>query len=171
VLGGSVDIGGNMSRVKPSFWLFLANKSSFTPLSMLVFSVMILSFVYDAWILFKLETLSQFELPCLYMTIVFGILAIGIRIRYEWRKFQEISLIFKNGIETIGEVKEIETLRRQFYIRFDYEYQQEKYRSTEVVFPNQKTKKITVGQKVLLYIDQRHPITQAFIRDLYINTF
>ena len=56
------------------------------------------------------------------------------------------------------------------YVTYEYQYQQEKYRSTDSVNQNRKTRDIVVGQKVVLYVIQEN-LSQAFIRDLYINTF
>lgn len=122
-----------MNRVQPSFWLFLANKSSLTPLSTLAFLFMILMLVYNAWLFSKLETLSQVQLSCFYMVIVFAILGFGIRIRDEWRKFQEFSLIFKNGLETIGEITVVYLAARKLYITIKYVYQQEERFTTKEI--------------------------------------
>lgn len=160
-----------MNRVKPSFWLFLANKSSLTPLSMLAFSFMILMLVYDAWVFSKLEALSQFQFSCFYMVIVFVILAFGIRFRDEWRKFQEFSLIFKNWLETIGEITVVYLAARKLYITIKYVYQQEeRFTNKEIPLRSRNIKDLSVGQKVTLYIDPQYPTDNVF-RDLYVNAF
>ena len=160
-----------MNRVKPSFWLFLANKSSLTPLSMFALPFAILMFVYDTWLLSKRETFSQFQLSCLYMFIVFAILGFGIRIRDEWRKFQEFSLIFKNGIETIGEITVVYFAARKLYITIKYADQQEaRFTTKEIPLRSRNIKNLAVGQKVTLYVSPQYP-TDVVFRDLYINTF
>jgi hypothetical protein len=78
--------------------------------------------------------------------------------------------IFMGGSEGIGQVVDVYFFRGHGYITYEYEYQQEKYRFTDKITQNNKTKELTVGQKVTLYVNQEKP-TQAFIRDLYLNTF
>ena len=159
-----------MSRVKPSFWLFLIYKSFPIKRMPLIFASSTF-FLLDFVLLYRLSSPYSLQyLICLSLLIPFLVLAVVFWLRNEWKKFHELFVIFQNGSETIGEVKEIETFRGQVFIRFEYEYQHEKCRSAEVVFPRRKTKNITVGQKVILYIDQQKP-TQAFIRNLYLNTF
>jgi hypothetical protein len=159
-----------MSRVKPSFWLFLVNKSSFTPLSILALPFAILMLVYDAWLFSKLEAMSHFELSCFYMVIVFAILGFGIRIRDEWRKFQEFSLIFKNGLETIGEITVVYLAARKLYITIKFVYQQEeRFTTKEIPLRSRNIKNLAVGQKVTLYVNPQYS-TDIVFRDLYIYT-
>jgi hypothetical protein len=79
-----------MSRVKPSFWIFLGNKS-FPSNTLPLFMVGISGLSYSI-VLFSF-TMPDI-LPCFTVLIAILILAIGIRLRYEWKKFQELSLIF-----------------------------------------------------------------------------
>jgi hypothetical protein len=95
---------------------------------------------------------------------------IGIRLLFEWKKFQELTSIFKSGSETFGNVIDVYFSRGSGYITYEYEYQQKQYRSTDTINQNRKTKEITIDQKVALYVNQEKPV-QAFIRDLYLNTF
>jgi hypothetical protein len=155
-----------MSRVKPSFWIFLGNKS-FPSNTLPLFIVGISGLSYSI-VLFSF-TMPDI-LPCFTVLIAILILAIGIRLRYEWKKFQELSLIFKNGVETIGEVTEVNFFRNPGYIKYKYEYRQEIYGSVDSLYKNRKTKGINVGQKVMVYVNREKPY-EAFIRNLYLYTF
>ena len=138
---------------------------------MLALPFAILMFVYDTWLFSKLETFSQFQLSCSYMVIVFAILGFGIRVRYEWRKFQEFSLIFKNGLETIGEITVVYLAARKLYITIKYVYQQEALAmTTEIPLRFRNIENLAVGQTVTLYVNPQYP-TDVVFRDLYINAF
>jgi hypothetical protein len=102
--------------------------------------------------------------------LAFVILVSTIVLFLYWGKFQKLTPIFRNGIETVGNVVDVYFSRGSGYITCEYEYQQKKYRFTDSIIQNRKTKGIIVGQQVVLYVDQEKP-SQAFIRNLYLNAF
>ena len=106
----------------------------------------------------------------IFCSLAFVIAINGISLFFHWRKFQILIPIFMGGSEMIGQVVDVHFSRGRGYITYEYEYQQGKYRFTDTINQNERTKEITIGQKIVLYVNQEKP-AQAFIRDLYLNTF
>jgi hypothetical protein len=131
-------------------------------------------FIIYIFVLLVLYQRSYISFSFVSLTIFFSIASIivliGILVISQWGKFKMILPIFMGGSEGIGQVVDVYFFRGHGYITYEYEYQQEKYRFTDKITQNNKTKELTVGQKVTLYVNQEKP-TQAFIRDLYLNTF
>ena len=108
--------------------------------------------------------------PYYVSLIIIAILAFAIRFIYEWKKYKELSLIFQNGAETIGEIVDVHFTWAFGYIIYEYQYQEGKYRYKFETYPNKKAIGISVGQQEILYVNQEKP-SQAVIRNLYLNTF
>jgi len=152
-----------MSRFKPSFWLFLGTK--FPPILLAELIIFISS------IPISINSVKRYEFFPYYVSlIVTAILAVVIRFFYEWKKFQELSSVFKNGVEVAGKIVNTKINWAAGYVEYEYQYQQGTYRCRYDSIRNKKTNKISVGQQVILYVNKENP-WQAFIRDLYLNTF
>ena len=158
-----------MSRPKPSFWLFLKNKI-YEP-NLILLPWVLFMFIY-AMLLFssKQSPYRPYAPLVTFSTTILCAIGIVIRLMFARKNFQEVNSTFANGAETDGEVIDVHFSRGNGYVTYEYQYQQKQYRSTDSVNQNRKTRDITVGQKVTLYINQEKP-TQAFIRNLYLNTF
>lgn len=152
-----------MNRIKPSFWLFLGTK--FPPVSLRVAVMFVITFP----IIFRVVREFGF-LP--YFVSLFSLLTVAIILRfiYEWKKYQELSSVFETGNEVIGEIGVVHFKGGAGFITYKYQYQQENYHERLELFLNKKTKNISIGQQVVLYVNSQQP-KQAFIRDLYLNTF
>jgi hypothetical protein len=160
-----------MSRVKPSFWLFLNNKSANAHILWLLLLSGPIIVSVAAWLILSGTSQIVFYILLAYiLALILIILFVAIEFLLQWRNFHDTIRIFSSGVETPGKVIDVHFFRSRGYITSEYEYQQEKYRSTDSIIQNQKTKSITVGQQVVVYVNQQKP-TQAFIRDLYLNTF
>lgn len=162
-----------MNRVKPSFLLFLINRSKLG-FGLLLSVLAIPLLVFDI-ILFNSDRLKSSPdanvFSCMTVVLVLLILEQGVIWFSEWRKFQEFSLIFKNWLETIGEITVVYLAARKLYITIKYVYQQEeRFATKEIPLRSRNIKNLAVGQKVTLYIDPQYPTDNVF-RDLYVNTF
>ena len=157
-----------MNRVKPSFWLFLKNRSKF------VFVILIPLFLFDI-ILFISDRIKSgpdaFIFSCATVEFALVILGCSIALLSEWKKFQEFSLIFKNGLETIGEITVVYLAARKLYITIKYaDQQEERFTTIEIPLRSRNIKNLAVGQKVTLYVDPQYS-TGIVFRDLYVNAF
>lgn len=158
-----------MFRPKPSFWLFLKNRSK------LAFVILIPLFLFDI-ILFNynpIKSVSDASLfSCLTVEFALLILAFSTTLLFEWKKFQEVNELFRSGAETIGEITDVYPAypaARRLYVK--YVYQQEALaRFIEIPLRHRKIKSLTVGKKVTLYVNPQNP-TEVVIRDLFLNTF
>ena len=162
-----------MNRVKPSFWLFLINRSKLG--FGLLLSVLVIPLSVFDIILFNSDRLKSSPDANFYScaTVVFALLILeyGVIWFSEWRKFQEFSLIFKNGLETIGEITIVYLAARKLYITIKYVYQQEeRFTTKEIPLQSRNIKNLAVGQKATLYINPQYP-TDIVFRDLYVNAF
>jgi type III secretory pathway component EscS len=151
-----------MNRVKPSFWLFLSTK-----LPPIFLPAIILCFVSLPSLL---SAAPQYQLSCIYPMISIIIILFGLLLLVYWKEFKKLSSVFKNGVETIGKIVNTNFNWAAGYIEYEYEYQQGKYRCRYDTVRNKKTNNISVGQQVILYINKEDH-WQAFIRNLYLNTF
>ena len=158
-----------MSRPQPSFWIFLKNKIYEPNLILLPWAFFI--FIFAMSVFSSQPSPARPYVPLvIFSTSTLFVIGCVIRLMFARKKFQELSSIFACGTETIGEIIDIYFSRGSGYVTYEYQYQQEKYRSTDSVNRNRKTKELNVGQKVMLYVNQEK-LSQAYIRDLYLNTF
>ena len=159
-----------MFRPKPSFWNFLITRKSYAKNLPFGWGVCLYFIVMERFVLSNFDLVSSHSTLIFFSILAVGSLLTGIVLLPQWRKFNELTSIFESGTEISGGVVDIYFFQGGGYITYEYQYQQEKYRSTDSVNRNRKTKDIAVGQKVMLYVNPEKP-TQAFIRDLYLNTF
>ena len=157
-----------MSRVKPSFWLFLMYRSTFG-------IVMVIPLYLFDIILFNSNRIKSnpdaYPFSCLTVLFALSIPLFGNTLLSEWKKFQEVNKLFRSGVETFGEITVVYLAARKLYITIKYVYQQEeRFTTKEIPLQSRNIKNLAVGQKVSLYIDPQYPTDKVF-RDLYVNTF
>jgi hypothetical protein len=156
-----------MLRQKPSFWNFLLTRNSHAKNLLLG-----LGFAFGWFTLlyyFSTSGTVPFKTGFLF-SMVTSILLTTLALFPQWQQYTELASVFEKGVEIKGTIVNMYIFRGSGYISFEYQYQQQKYRSTDSVNRNRRTRDITVGQEVMLFVNPEKP-TKAFIRDLYLNTF
>jgi hypothetical protein len=71
-------------------------------------------------------------------------------------------------VEISGTISDVWFGQLGGYVIYEYSYKERKYRSTDRSVWWGKIKSLSIGQKVVLYVNQNNP-AEAFVRDLYIE--
>ena len=161
-----------MTRVKPSFMIFLRNRAAIGNTNILLFLFIGPLLIVCAITIFLSTNRYHNPYSPLFILSILAFLIIGVGFAFflHWQRFRKLIPIFESGIEVNGNIVDVRFANGCDYITSEYQYQNEKYQSTEIINRNRKTKNISRGQQVVLYVNQQQP-KQAFIRDLYLNTF
>jgi hypothetical protein len=146
-----------MFRKKPSFWSVLAiynPNSNGLLIAILVVAMGGIGFITD----------HRFDVQIMVTTALFLILFL---LFLYARQYKILSGIFINGVETTGVVVDTYFWLGMGYITCEYFYSDRKYRSTERIRKTRKSKELSIGQKIILFVNRENPL-QAFVRGLYL---
>ena len=160
-----------MNRVKPSFWVFLTNKTFLSDKKTLLVLLSNLMIFGSSILLLSLNSSRiHHYLPLIILTALTLFIALGVGLFIQRKNFRKLTSVFWSGIETNGKVVDAFFSGSRGYITVEYQHQQERYRFTDIIYSERKVKHFSLDQQVTLFINREKP-SQAFIRDLYLNTF
>jgi hypothetical protein len=118
------------------------------------------------WLLFgMLSVLRLFDLQILRY-LATGLTA-GSLIVLAWRCWL-IRRIFTDGVETLGEVRQIWFYRERGQLVVTYIWEKRPVQKNSMIPKNNYTKTLQEGQQIPLMVDRRQP-KRAFLRDLYLR--
>ena len=118
------------------------------------------------WLLFgMLSVLHLFDLQILRYLVI-GLTA-GSLMLLAWRCWL-IRRIFTDGVETLGEVRQIWFYRERGQLVVTYIWEKRPVQKNSMIPKNNYTKTLQEGQQIPLMIDRRQP-KRAFLRDLYLR--
>jgi hypothetical protein len=116
------------------------------------------------WLLFwMLSVLRLFDLQILRYLVI-GLTA-GSLMLLAWRCWL-IRRIFAEGVETLGEVRQVWLYRDRGRLVVTYVWEKRPVQINNIVPKNEYTKTLQEGQQVVLMVDRDQP-ERAFLRDLY----
>lgn len=117
------------------------------------------------WVILGFDFVRGAEISRNLLFAAVGITVAG-TIVFLWRR-GTIYAIFNDGQESTAIINNVSFYRGRGAITYVHEYQGEKYRCTNTVLRNGRTKELAEGDKVVILVDRDNP-NKAHIRDLYI---
>lgn len=104
------------------------------------------------------------SLPASFLYIMVGISLLGITLLV-WRT-RLIMSTFADGISVDGNIIQVSFFRDRGRVTYIYEFQGERYQSSNAVMKTKRSKALAQGQATKIIVSRDNP-KLAFIRDLY----
>lgn len=159
-----------MSREKPSFGNFLSVSNPGKKLLYILPAILFLAVIAVNELVHALKQGYEYGLAGGLISLVGSMLCVAFVYQYSFKEYKDLRDVFMKGVEVQGTIVDIHIGRKLGYVIYEYNYQNRSYRSEDRIQESEKSKQMHVGQKVMLYVNPQN-LTQAFIRDLYLNTF
>lgn len=122
--------------------------------------------IFGGWVIFAIDAVFQGK-ATFFLAIFAAILTPLGLLTFFWRYWLIVST-FANGTETIGQVTEINTISKDYIIRYEYNFNGPKYKFSNRVKKNSFVKKLRRGQQVNLLAHEKTPHI-AFIKEIYLE--
>jgi len=117
------------------------------------------------WVILGFDLLRGAEISRNLRYAVVGTTVVGV-IVFLWRTMT-IYAIFNDGQESTAIINHVSFYRGRGAITYIHESQGEKYRCTNTLLRNGRTKELAEGDKVVILVDRNNP-KKAHIKDLYL---